>query len=62
MLCVVLCSLSSAAKTNSSVQSPARETEGADDCQYMRTYIKHSRSMCVQKRLRHHKDQSHPHT
>lgn len=48
MLCVVLCGLASAPKTNSSFQSPAGEKDGAENCQYMHTYIKHSRSMCAQ--------------
>lgn len=50
MLCVVLCGLSAAPKTNSSSQSPARETEGTEDCQYTHTYIKHSRAVCAQNR------------
>lgn len=56
MLCVVLCSLSSAPKTNSSFQSPVGKTEGAADCQYVHIYIKHRRLMRVQKR--HHGDKS----
>lgn len=50
MLCVVLCSLSSALKANSSVQSPAGGKEGPDHCQYMLTYIKRS-SRCAKKTL-----------
>lgn len=58
MLCVVLCSPTTAPKTNSSFQSPAGEKDGAEESQYTSTYIKHGRSMCVQERHRHNKEQS----